>query len=483
MNRRLVLALVAGLLSVAAPGVKALDYSNGVIARFAPHMSVADIQHIVGPGVTAELLVPDSGIYLLKDSNKSTGTFLAQRLNKAIGVVYTQPNHPMTLRSANKPNDPRYTELWSLKNGQKPNADIHAEDAWTLGTGGKDRAGRDIVVAVIDGGIDYTHEDLVDNHWVNTKEIAGNGIDDDGNGYVDDVNGWDSTSNSGNVNTGASHGTHVSGIVGAKGDNGKDGVGINWNVKIMTVSVGGFSSADVLKAYGYALANKKLWLQTNGAKGANVVATNSSFGYDYAKCDTGEYPAWNDMYNQLGQAGILSAAATINSSVDVDVEGDVPTGCGSDYLVTVTNTTKDDVKYSSAGYGKTQIDLGAPGTDILSTVPGNGMRTMTGTSMASPHVAGSIGFLYSVASNDFLELVDKDPAKAALEVKRVLLGTTDALPSLQGVTVSGGRLNLAHAARAMSLYSTAPTRDLLNPIVEGIQQGILDALSGAVDQI
>jgi serine protease len=144
----------------------------------------------------------------------------------------------------------------------------------------------------------------------------------------------------------------------------------------------------------------------------------------------------------MGKVGILSAAATINDNVNVDVKGDVPTACNSPYIIGVTNTTIKDEKADGAGYGRINIDLGAPGTDIESTVPNDGLMLMSGTSMATPHVAGAVALAYSAASADLRALMLTDRAAAALEIKQLLLDTAHPLSDLRGRTVSGGRLDL-----------------------------------------
>ena len=227
--------------------------------------------------------------------------------------------------------------------------------------------------------------------------------------------------------------------------------------KIMSVRVLGWGSKDftstVLDGYGYIVKQKQLWIETNGAQGANVVATNSSFGVDRGNCNSGEYPAWNEMYDLMGSIGILSAAATINGNYDVDQIGDVPTACPSEHIVAVTNTDSSGKKFGSAGYGKVNIDLGAPGTAVLSTVLNAGVGEKTGTSMATPHVAGAIGFLHSVASPAFRALYRQNPADAALVLKDIMMANTTAQSDLSDVTVSGGRLNLHAASEAISTYS------------------------------
>jgi len=387
------------------------------------------------------------------DGNKFKNEAIAlSEIRTYTEVVYAQLDHLVSPRLI--PNDPEFNQMWDMNNtgqgGGTNNADIDAPEAWDITTGGLTALGDEIVVAVVDGGVQTSHTDLVANIWVNENEIPGNGIDDDNNGYVDDINGWDAYSDDGSIPS-DSHGTHVAGTVGAVGNNGNDVVGVNWDVKIMSVAGSTGSTSTISIAYGYVLDQKSLWLETNGEFGANVVATNSSFGVDYADCNSGSYPVWNDLYNSMGEVGILSAAATINSNQNVDSIGDVPTGCDSDYIISVTNTTNNDVKYNSAGYGATTIDLGAPGTNICSTVPTNSVScSYTGTSMATPHVAGAVGLLHSVSNPSLAQQCIDDPGTCALFLKQTLLDNTDPLASLNGVTVSGGRLNIFNAVSAIS---------------------------------
>ena len=160
------------------------------------------------------------------------------------------------------------------------------------------------------------------------------------------------------------------------------------------------------------------------------------------------------MYDLMGQSGILSCAATANSQSNVDTQGDVPTGCTSDWVVSVTATNDDD-RRTFSGFGLTQIDLGAPGASIRSTVTGGGYGNLTGTSMATPQVTGAIALLHSVASPEFALFRDADPAAAALEIKRILIDTVDVRPTLDGFTVSGGRMNLEAAADEAVAFGAA----------------------------
>ncbi len=395
-------------------------------------------------------VVPELGWYLVKIKTNTTPKAAAAELTRMDDVLAAQADHVATLRET-APNDADFVKQWALKNSAA-RADIRATQAWDLGTGGKDRDGNDIVVAIVDGGMDLAHQDLASNLFVNTGEIPGDGIDNDGNGYVDDVNGWNAYNGTGTIPSN-SHGTHVAGIAGASGNNDKHVAGVNWNVKIMPVAASSGKTSVIAAGYGYVLKMKKLWIESGGKQGANVVATNSSFGVDYGKCESGEFPMWNDLYNAMGEVGILSAAATANLNIDVDVKGDVPTGCSSAHLINVTNTTDKDKKNSGAGYGLKSIHIGAPGTNIWSTLPKDRVGSLTGTSMATPHIAGAVAFLHSVASSAFHTMYTKEPARGNAELKAILLKTVDPIEDLAGKTVSGGRLNLDAAAKAIHAWS------------------------------
>ena len=384
---------------------------------------------------------------------------LSASIEKAIELLYlnkyvetVQRNHVITKR-ATTPNDPDYSAQWQYF--QANDKDIDADEAWDITTGGLTSLGDTIVVCVIDDGVNLSHPDLIPNLWRNYNEIPGNGIDDDLNGYIDDVRGWNAYNGnddiSHDVNMGEGHGSAVAGIVGAKGNNNTGVSGVNWNVKIMVVKGGGIgvdNEAQAIEAYSYVLENRKLYNATNGQKGAFVVATNASWGVDGGTAASA--PLWCAMYDTLGNYGVLSAGATANNNVNVDVDGDLPTQCASDFLIAVTNTNNQDVKETFAGYGVNSIDLGAPGEGTWTVDQfSNGYAGFGGTSGASPHVAGTIGLLYSVPCLEFANLAKTNPKLAAQQIKDYILNNVDANSSLNGITSTGGRLNVNESVQAM----------------------------------
>lgn len=381
--------------------------------------------------------------------------------NKSVQIA--QNNHSNISLRDTCPNDTYFaSNQWSLNNtsqfGGTVGVDIDACKAWDLAIPDSipdtTYYGDEIVVAVVDEGFDMNHEDI--NYYVNPLEIPGDGIDNDGNGYIDDVNGWNVYANNGNI-TSALHGTHLSGIIGAKGNNNQGISGISPGTTILAVQGSSNLESDVLASYGYVLEMRDRYDSTNGAEGAFVVATNNSFGIDYASAAS--YPLWCAFYDSLGSRGILNCAATANSNINVDVDGDMPTTCVSDFVIAVNNTTGTDSKYPS-GYGAINIDLGAPGVSIYSTTPGNNYGVSTGTSQATPHVTGSIAFIFSIACSNFMDNYYTNPASTALLIKDAILNKTDPNPNLAGITTSGGRLNLYNAAYEIKTYGLCSLTDV-----------------------
>jgi len=327
-------------------------------------------------------------------------------------VEYAEPNYYRYTTLT--PNDPSFNLLWGLHNtGQSsgtPDADIDAPEAWDITTGSSV-----IVIAVVDTGVDYSHPDLSDNMWSNTGETPDNGIDDDGNGYVDDVRGWDFIGNDKDPMDLHGHGTHVTGIAAAEGDNSIGITGVCWTARIMPLKfldANGYGTvADEISAIDYAIGN-----------GAHII--NASFGSDtYSQSE----------YNAISRAnseGILFIAAVGNDTLNNDASPFYPASYNLPNIITVAATDQDDNLTWFSNYGPTTVDVGAPGINIYSTSPGMNYQYMHGTSVAAPHVAGLAALIWGYNSS-----------LTHNEIKGIILNGVDIKPTLSGKTFTGGRIN------------------------------------------
>ena len=333
-------------------------------------------------------------------------------------VEVAQPNY--YYRLLNTTNDTRFSELYAMQK-------ISALSAWDLSTGSQAT-----VVANIDTGIAYNHEDLAANMWRNSGEIPGNNVDDDGNGYVDDYHGYDFFYNDSDPTDDAGgHGTHTSGTIGAVGNNSLGVVGVNWNVQLMAIKIyspdgGDSTSAMLINAYNYVRMMKN--------RGVNIRITNNSYGGCGEAC--GYDQATKDAIDALGNAGVLQVFAAGNSGQDVEATAFYPASYTSPSILAVAASDQNDNRGGFSNYGASSIDIAAPGAGILSTYTpaSNSYATLTGTSMATPHVTGAAALLSSYYPN-------LSPAS----LKATLMNSVDVLPQWNGVVKSGGRLNVAKA--------------------------------------
>lgn len=404
--------------------------------------------------IAKQCLSKRMNIWLMESTaNISEDELTRLRIND--NVKLAQYNHQVEQRAL-VPIDPFFGNQWGMNNtgqsGGVVGADIQAPDAWDISNDNVTALGDTITIAIIDGSFDTGHEDI--NFFVNHNEIDGNSIDDDGNGYIDDIYGWNAYDNDGNVSStgfGAQHGTHCSGIAAARGNDSVGVAGVCWGAKILAISGSGSVESTVVTAYGYALDMRTLYDATSGAKGAYVVSTNSSFGVNYG--NPVDFPIWCAMYDSLGAYGIISAGATANLNIDIDVEHDMPTECPSKWLVSVTNTTRNDVRNGGAAYGKINVDLGAPGTGVYSTTQQSNYNNLTGTSMATPHVAGSIAAMFSAACPQLMNDYAQFPDSIAFAITQMLYGGSEQIPAMYNITSTNGRLNLYRAFKELEEYN------------------------------
>ena len=380
--------------------------------------SPLDIEIVRGLGMAGQLL--------LRAPGADVGA-VVHWLGSSDSVAYFEPNAIRTIEEL--PDDPRFSDQWNMHD-LLWDADIDAPDAWDVYTGSGD-----VVVAVIDTGVDYAHPDLDGNIWVNPGEIPGNGIDDDGNGRVDDVHGWDFGDGDGDPMDHHSHGTHVAGIIGAEGGNGVGVAGVNWSASIMALKYtddggGGFAD-DSVAAINYATMMRRDY-------GINVRVINASYGeYTFIHSE-------RDAIQAAGEAGILFVAAAGERDphpVDNDLMPHYPSCYPLDNIIAVAATDGLGSLASYSDWGASSIDLAAPGGDwieVLSTVPGGGYGEKIGTSMATPHVAGVAALAWSIA-----------PAAGCEQIRAAILDGVAPEASLQGKTVTGGRLDAFGALEAL----------------------------------
>ena len=390
-----------------------------------------------GGGVWIEkALSQRQNIHLLKyDTTSVEDQLLISELAGNTNVLNLSYDYRVEDRT--DPDDPGFWDQWGVST-------IQAHKVWETTTGGKTDQGDRIVVAVLDSGFDVYHEDIADNIWTNRGEVPVDGIDNDQNGYVDDYYGWNFINDSPEHISDA-HGHSVAGIIGAQGNNGLGVTGINWDVELMVLEARMVS--DIIAAYEYILDQRALYNETRGQEGAFIVATNASFGINKLHCS--DQPLWGEMYDKMGEQGILTAAGTANNAWDVDAEGDMPTTCPSEYLMTVLNTNDLDERYIGSAYGAQSIDMGAPGQNSFTTKPFDQYGNFHGNSAAAPHLAGAIALLYSVPCTSFANEALVDPAATAKRVRDVLIQGVDPVDALVDQTRTGGRLNVYNAMESL----------------------------------
>lgn len=355
------------------------------------------------------------------DANQTVAQYLALP-----EVEYAEPNYDIELDASTetalppiRPSDPRFDEQWALANsgqrGGKQGADISAMHAW-LTTIGTDK----VVVAVLDSGVDYTHEDLAPNMWKRPANIAA--YHDDELGTIDDEEGFNAIDNSSDPMDENGHGTHCAGIIGAEGGNNIGITGVNWKIRIMPLkfmNAGGYGTTkDAIEAINYVIDRKKA--------GVNVRIISASWG------GTQRSRALEEVIRKAYENNILFVAAAGNSSVNNDRSPHYPSSYPN--VLSVAALDRNDQLAKFSNYGVKSVAIAAPGVDILSTWLGNDYREASGTSMATPVVAGVAALI-----------VAESPRISVEQLKKRVLASADPIDTLNGKVSTGGRINAAKA--------------------------------------
>jgi subtilisin family serine protease len=367
-------------------------------------------------------------LYRIK-SRSHRVTALVDMLSKVPGVLYAEPNY--IVRTTLTPNDTRFGELWGLNNtgqsGGTAGADISAVSAWDVSTGSSS-----VVVGVIDTGVDYNHPDLAANMWSAPSAfqvtIGGQTIT-----CPQGSHGFNAINNTCNPLDDNNHGTHVSGTIGAVGNNNQGVVGVNWTTRIMGLKFlsasGSGTTADAIDCIEFAVQAKQAFASIGGA---NVRVLSNSWG------GGGFSQALLDQINKANNNDMLFVAAAGNNGSNNESVPHYPSSYNAANVVAVASTTRTDARSSFSNFGATSVDLGAPGSSILSTVRNGGYSSFSGTSMATPHVSGAAALVLSECT------------LSTSALKSNLLTNVDLISSMSGITVTGGRLNVDKAIRACS---------------------------------
>ncbi|AHA74910.1 S8 family peptidase [Bacillus thuringiensis] len=378
---------------------------------------------------------PLTQIQLIKFHTDINMKELIQTLNKSPNIEYAEPNYIVSPAASS--NDSYYNSLWGLKNiGQNiqgsvgsPNIDINVEEAWT-----KTEGSSNITIGIIDTGIDINHPDLKNNIWKNPDEIPGDGIDNDNNGYIDDIYGWDFVNNNNSVydGTGDSHGTHVAGTIAAVKNNTIGVAGVAPQVKVMSLKflgTNGGTISNAIKAIEYA-------------KNKGVKITNNSWG-------GGGFS--QALYDAIQQSNSLFIAASGNNGTNADQTPMYPAAYSLSNILSVASITNKGSLSSFSNYGKTSVDVAAPGTDILSTLPNNSYGFYSGTSMATPHVSGVAALIQSAY-----------PSYSPTEIKNKIMNNTSPLSTLTNKVLTGGLINAGKALQTYQpiSYESEPNNDI-----------------------
>src|SRR5258705_6430388 len=403
-----------------------------VMVRFRPGVSAETIERItLGRHDRVEDEIESvPGLEAIDDLDDAEAESVAAEYRGLPEVEYAEPSSEISANDSVlgsgpvRPKDPRFAEQWALandgQNGGTQGADVSAMRAWAVTTG-SDK----VVVAVLDSGVDYTHSDLAANIWVRPASVAS--YEDNDLGTIQDFHGYNAIENNADPMDDNGHGTHCAGIIGAEGGNDIGIAGVNWKIQIMPLkfmNAGGFGTTkDAIEAINYVIDRKKA--------GVNVRVISASWG------STQKSLALEDVIRKTSEAGILFVAASGNASTDNDRSPHYPSSYNIGNVISVAALDRNDRLASFSNYGVKNVAIAAPGVDILSTWLGDEYEEKSGTSMATPVVAGVAALI-----------VAENPRISVDELRKKLLASVDPLASLEGKIVTVGRVNAAKAVGA-----------------------------------
>ncbi|GAB5553802.1 MAG: hypothetical protein Sapg2KO_33930 [Saprospiraceae bacterium] len=413
-----------------------------------------------------KILSANYNIFHLSHQSGRTNKDLLNDLKHRPGIKHAQLNHPVLQRQTT-PNDP----FWEA---QQNLFQIGISSLWQQSPSGKTTQGTPIVLGILEpDGFDTDHEDLQQQIWRNEREVPADQMDNDQNGYVDDYLGWNALQENDDHFSVNPHGTLVAGLASASTNNELGIASVGSNSKLLLLSGNRYES-EVITNYLYALELRKRFNESQGKEGAFIVATNASFGISG---DPKDFPIWCEIYDRLGEQGILNVSAADNRPVNTDLRADMPTSCNSDFLVTVTGVDEFDNFLTGQAFGPETVDIAAPASHILTTAPNNRYLEIpnAGTSYATPQVTGAIGLMYSLPYQQIQNEALASPDRTALLMKRFLLEGAQKLPTLKNKIRSQGRLDLQGTHQLMHQYFNQEPTELKihqvypNPFTSQIQ--------------
>lgn len=465
----LILFFSSFLINYSSANINTID--RQLIVHLYQEKTPKDLESTLKLEFKYNILSKDMNIWLLEFQTIIDSNILYNvRSNR--NVISVSKNKAVQLRNTS-PNDPKFSfQSHHLYDVTPPNTipyGINSIGAWDFRKAGTTLLGDTIVIAIIESGMDLSHEDL--DYYTNRNETPNDSIDNDSNGYIDDFRGWYATGNNGKINTqgaGIKHGMSVMGGAAAIGNNNIGVSGVAWNVKILPLSfdLNSDGRAGIIKTYDYVLNQRKAYNTSNGKKGAYIVAVNMSIGGTGS--DAIEDSTWCSLYDSLGLNGILSTTACANDNFTAESLGDIPTLCQSPYMISTT-ALGQNLSADFSAYSTTNVDLAAPDGYFTTQANNSYGYSIRGSSTAAPLVCGAIALMYSNLDTSILKELKTKPSESILKIRDAIFNGVDITEPLKTQVKTKGKLNVFKAVQ-----NSKSLRGYLNIIenVETIQDNV-----------